>query len=883
MPQPSQVPTLRPSPLPTSTPAPSLEAYYKAGYYYLESYAATDCSGSVSSTIGYALDACVPVSYTDPKSSIKSDLYLRHTCSNNRALATYYRTSACVMGTELSSLESASKLNKCTTVPGAAGASQIHRCTSDLSTLPLVQQSVLVGEYGTSTCDLEPVAFQAVPVGCSGQGTSWVKQYCAGSSNSKVIREVFAGTGCVVSASTSLVSNFTVGPTCLINNDTSLLPQSLNNTLVAYKKTTCFTPQPAEPAVTSGYFSRNGFADADCSGPPVYQDGFRLGKCLPLYSLDGIQTGSFYASCVPTPGSSSSAAQTLTRLTFPNAHCKGAAQSEQAPVDGSSCLASATTHGITEAMHFVYNCSAGSSPPITLPSAVVVGGSDFYNVSGVSSTACESESSYDVFSAYAADDTHFKWDPNHSFSITCSDQTWYNQSDAVMHTLPIDTNRGCYSYEDNADYIKLQNDLHLVQPFLRLKLASTASARQLQASTPAETSPPRALTDPSETPEGYALRTYFSDSGCDDGSPSWYEGFRLNTCIQRFDPATGDSMGSVKYQCLDYSSVTESKYPDTTDCTSTGGGGFGSGGSFEPMPTQNCTAISPLQQASASGLYATLLARAQSEWWTCSPDNTALPVPTTAVVHSGFATNDESCSGAATAGAASAAGVGSLALPNYFSAFPTQRCIPLNGTALQSLRYTCQLGEAKVSTYEGAFCQTLVDTVSDGTGDCSADNVFIGSDMDGASLQKHEATSCYNPSDFGSTENYYYGPSTTAKFVYVNLGCRVAPSVPAPDPTNEPTPSPSPGTTTKRPTANPTSKFRPSARPTPKAPTPRPTAANLVIFGVSQVQICSPSCISSVYALSSLYLSPFSPSHSLTLSISISPPPRPFPAAHCQS
>ena len=799
----------------------------------------------MSSTIGYALDACVPVTHT---SSIVSSLYLRYTCSNSRALATYYHTSNCVVGTELSSLVGASKLNKCTVVAGAAGAAQIHRCTSDLTTLPLVQQSVLVGEYGTSECNLPSVAFQATPVGCSGGGSNWVKQYCAGTSNSEVIREVYSGTGCVVGASSLLVSNQTIGSSCLANTDTSLLPQSLRSTLVAYKKTTCFTPQPqpSELALNSGYFSRNGFASNDCSGAPVYQDGFRLHKCLPLYSLDGIQTGSYFATCAPTSASSSSPAPlTLTRLTFPNAHCKGAAQSEQAAVDG-ACLPPTTTHGITAALHFVYNCSSISVPPITLPSAVVVGGSDFYNTSGVASSLCESESSYDVYSAYAADGTAFQWDRNHSFSISCSEQTWYNQSNAVVHTLSIDTNRGCYSYEDDADYIRLSNDLHLVQPFLRTKLSSdvTASALdQLQEKGMVEKralySKRRALDlDTSPFTEGYALRTYFSDVNCDDGSPSWYEGFRLNTCIPRFDPSTGASMGSTKYQCFDYNSVSKQVFPDSTDCTSSPGGNLGGGG-LEPQPTLTCAAISPLQQAAATGLYATLLARAQSEWWTCSPDSTALPVPATAVVQGGYATNDTSCSGAATAGAASAAGsAGStLALPNYFSAFPTQRCIPLNGTALQSLRYTCHSGQAKVSTYSGTFCQTLLSTTSAGTDACSPSKVFIDSGMEGASLQAYQATSCYNPADFGATENYYYGSATSAKFVYVNLGCHNAAGVPTPDPTLEPSAIPGTPTNTKKPTTpKPTSK-RPTPRPSANGPpTPRPTSANLVNFGVSQVR-----------------------------------------------
>jgi hypothetical protein len=217
--------------------------------------------------------------------------------------------------------------------------------------------------------------------------------------------------------------------------------------------------------------------------------------------------------------------------------------------------------------------------------------------------------------------------------------------------------------------------------------------------------------------------------------------------------------------------------------------------------------------------------------WPCSTNAKLLPLPGMSVVQRGFATYAESCST-------------SDSTPSYFTAFPVDRCIALNGTSQQSVSYSCSGGRATKKAFTGQFCQNQTSSDSYGNPLCEDTPEYVQSSMDTLSPQKFVRTTCYNPQNWGSTVDEFAGTDAFAKFSFLSLSCRGHPS-PAPSeaalPTEHPTESPisqgdeptaAPALKTRKPT--PMLSPRPTARLPPSTPSPSPAAA-VIVFGVSQV------------------------------------------------
>jgi len=838
---------------------PSSAPYYKAGYAYHDIYEASggDCSGEPISTLGFALDACVPI-VNDGETR-----YLRYTCSGNYMVGTFYTTKSCIIGSEDNQKWSPyHALNQCSSGPGyGAHTSVQYRCTTNLDSLPIAKPSVVDAEYGTSACDLPAVAFEALPQDtCLSFNSSTFVTYTCSSDGKNIATKLFSDSTC-----TTVVGKERTDATDTCTTNTASTDDDafwdLSGSAIPYKKRTCLTPDTPEPENPSGYFFRSLYDDEKCASNATYQDGFRLGKCLPLYSSpDGLQKGSYYATC-----SNTQASPEMTFLRFSNDDCLGTASSSSkvpvAPAAGpakSVCVAAGYNQpGILRGKYLSYGCSSGGSIadlPVVIPKAVVLGGGDDYN-------NCTNDKSYNVFATYStADDAFFPWNATR-FTMSCDAQTWLNASNSVFYTAGLV--QRCYSVAtsvfDNEYDLLLANENHLVQSLLLshvfpatfptaapVSVSASASARALSeelvsavsvdpevpSGQPQPLSHGRRL-DNDQISGGFALKTYYSDGSC-NAAPVFYEGYKLNTCVQRFDASTGSESGSVRYECMADGTLLHTPYT-TSDCTSSSGGMMGGGGApLPPLYTGYCTnstefgTFARSLQGSVSGY----VGPSHSFQWSCSSNEKLLPLPGMSVVQRGFATYDESCAK-------------NDLTPSYFTAFPADRCIALNGTSQQSVTYSCSGGRATKNTFAGQFCQSLYNTAAYGSPECSSNEEFVQSAMDALSPQKFQRTTCYNPQNWGSTVDEYAGADAFAKFSFVSLSCRgYPPSIPTEAPTEHPTDSPNSqaDAPTDAPVSKPSKPSKPSSRPTPKPTsrlppsTPAPSREEVVIdFGVSQV------------------------------------------------
>ena len=731
----------------------------------------------VVNTRGFALDACIP---------LNSTRYIRFTCNSHHAIGAFYNSPNCAVGTETSGLlEEFHILNQCT--PLSSERWTMYRCTSDVSTLPIFADSMLSAEYATSGCDLEPVAFQTVPTGICNDFDSVGSYSRFDCEHGQLYETRFEDSQCMVGGSELPVEK----PSCMPNTG----PQGLR---IAYSKRECFLPMSSEPnvAISVGYFYRNLFRNAECDGPPVYQDGFRLERCLPLYSTQGISEGSYYGKCTINNNDET----LLEYITFKNMNCAGPGVSSKVRVGVDTCHESSPPIGIQQGMHSQFHCSSeGTIEDFPLehriPNAIVLGGVEDQIV-------CNNLESYNVFAVYSTNDRFGTKD--WSFSLTCNSQTWYNSSENTVVSFSLETDPGssCKSTE-STDYKSLvTNQWHLAQMFWLSSnftgstVAPSASIDEILSTNlisrqhGSSSKDVRKLSEGSTSDVGWALRTYYSDSQC-YGMEVLFVGYRLDTCIPTFNASSGKATGSVKYTCDGYDDtfVFASTFltPDCSDDAHQRSLFDGPVGQTEVCDNQNFDLI----HGSAEGVFKTYISRAQSRAWTCTPGR-VLPVQTDVILTKGFGAYDDSCS--------------SDAMPLFFTAFPTENCMALNGTLLESVRYTCLDGKPSMSTYSGSFCQESKINHAP-VGNLSCTEGYVKNQLENTSPQAYQTTSCYNPATayFGGDKNYYYGGDDLwlDKFSFVNVMCRsVSTDLETSAPTDEPTAIPS---KRSKPTRSPTS------------------------------------------------------------------------------
>ena len=722
---------------------------------------------NVVNTRGFALDACIPVNSTR---------YVRFTCNSHHAIGAFYNSPNCAVGTETKGLmEEVHILNQCSPYDSVSSERwTMNRCTSDLSTLPIFADSMLSSEYGTSGCNFEPVAFQAVPAGiCTDFDSvgSYARFDC---DHGQLYETKFEDPQCTSGEHELPVED----PTCRPNTG----PQGLK---AAYSKRECYRPLSSEPndAISAGYFYRNMFKNAECDGTPVYQDGFRLKRCLPLYSTQGISKGSYYGKCTIDNNEET----LLEYITFKNMNCAGAGVSTIVRVGKDTCHES-PPFGIQQGMHYQFHCSSEGTiedfpAEHRIPNAIVLGGVEDQIV-------CNNLENYNVFAVYSTTDRFGT--ENWSFSLTCNSQTWYNSSENTIVSFSLETDPGssCKSTE-SADYKSLvTNQWHLAQMFwlspnftgsTMVSLDEIFSTNLISREHASSLKNVRRLSEGDASDTGWAMRTYYSDSQC-YGMEILYVGYRLDTCITTFNAFSGKAIGSVKYTCDGYDDtfVFASSY-STSDCSlkahkrSLFDGPVGHTGICD---NQNFDLI----HESAEGVYQTYISRAHSRAWKCTPDR-VLPVQTSVILTKGFSSNDSSCS--------------ADAMPLFFTAIPTENCMALNGTLLESVRYACLGGKQTMSTYSGSFCQdSLINHAPVGNLTCKEG--YVKNQLENTSPQAYQTTSCYNPATvyFGGDKNYYYGGGDDDlwldKFSFVNVMCRsVSTDLETSAPTEEPTAIPS--------------------------------------------------------------------------------------------